>query len=226
MGDASLRRTVCAAKGPHFITAIVVALGLLSGRAVASSETNFWSWLTANESRLFTFESDQEKVFDELSKELRRVNGDLAFEFGPVKEGKREFVMSAGGIRSAFPAVEALYGAAPPLQRWVWVKFRPRRLPISDLDYGGKKIRADDVRYLLAKDGDKVGVVLFFDGYSEKGKSDFGQIGYLFLDEALGEYAMETRVGFVEFKPRSSLYFERSRPLAELPARFDHFSSP
>jgi len=82
---------------------------------------------------------------------------------------------------------------------------------------------ADDVRYLLAKDGDKVGVVLFFDGYSENEKSTFGQIGYLFLDEALGEYAMETRVGFVEFQSRSSQYFERSRPLVELPAQFDHF---
>jgi hypothetical protein len=224
MEDASLRRPIGAAKGLRIFTAMVVAFGLLTGRAMASSEANFWSWFTANESRLFTFESDQVRVFDDLSKELRRVNGDLTFEFGPVKGGKREFVISAGGIRSAFPAVEALYGAAPPLQRWVWVKYRPRRLPINDLEYGGKKIRADDVRYLLAKDGDKVGIVLFFDGYSEKKKSTFGQIGYLFLDEALGEYAMETQVGFVEFQPRSAQYFERSRPLVELPAQFDHFS--
>jgi len=96
-------------------------------------------------------------------------------------------------------------------------------LPINDLEYGGRKIRADDVRYLLAEDGDKVGVVLFFDGYSEREKGTFGQIGYLCLDEALGEYAMETQVGFVEFMPRSSQYFERSRPLVELPGQFDHF---
>jgi len=123
-----LRKPVCAAKGPHFFAAVVVALGLLSGRAMAGPETNFWNWFTANESRLFTFESDQERVFDDLSKELRRVNPDLAFEFGPVKNGKREFVISAGGIRSAFPTVEAPYGAAPPLQRWVSVKYRPRQI--------------------------------------------------------------------------------------------------
>src|SRR5579859_3139341 len=118
---------------------------------------------------------------------------------GPIKDCKREFVISAGAIRSGFPAVEAPYGVAPPLQRWIWVKYRPRRSPINDLEYGGKSIHADDVRYLLAKDGDKVGIVLFFDGYSDQQRSTFGQIGYLFLDEALGEYAMETRVGFVEF---------------------------
>jgi hypothetical protein len=182
MEDASLRKPMGAVKRPRFFTVMVVAFGLLTGSVMASSESNFCSWFTANESRLFKFELDQGRVFDDLSNELKRVNGDLTFEFGPVKDGKREFVISAGGIRSAFPAVEALYGAAPPPQRWVWVKYRPRREKIT-----------------------------------------FGQIGYLFLDEALGEYAMETQVAFVEFQSRSSQYFERSGPLTELPPQFDHF---
>jgi hypothetical protein len=53
-----------------------------------------------------------------------------------------------------------------------------------------------------------------------------GQIGYLFLDEALGEYAMETRVGFVEFQPQSLRYFEHSRPLVELPAQIRSLWGP
>ena len=70
---------------------------------------------------------------------------------------------------------------APSLKRWVWVKFRPRRWPLSDLAYGGKKFRADEVRYLLAKDGDKTGIVLFFEGYTEAERDAYGQMGYLFL---------------------------------------------
>ena len=192
-----MRTPMSAARALRFFVPMALALGLLTGTAMASAEADFWSWFATNESRLFTFESDQQRVFDDLSRELKRVNGDLTFEFGPVEDGKREFVISAGGIRSAFPAVEALYGAAPPLKRWIWVKYRPRRLPINDLEHGGKRIRADDVRYLLAKDGDKVGIVLFFEGYSEQHKNTFGQIGYLFLDEALGEYAMETSGSYV-----------------------------
>src|SRR5579872_3520965 len=186
-------------KGCLSITVGFMAFSLFSGKAFASHEDEFWKWFTANEPRLFAFESDREAIFDELGREMRLVNSDLTFEFGPVQDGKREFVISAGGIKSAFPAVEALYGVAPSLKRWVWVKYRPRRLPINDLEYGGKMVKADNVRYLLAKDGDKVGIVLFFDGYSEKEKNTYGQIGFLFLDEALGEYAMETQVGFVEF---------------------------
>ena len=165
-----------------------------------------------NEPRLFSFEKGEQEAisFDELGARMKRVNTDLTFEFGPVENGRREFVISAGGIRAAFPFVEALYNKAPSLPRWVWVKYRPRRLPIDDLNYGGKSIKADEVRYLLTKDGDKLGIVLFFDGYKEEEKGAFGQIGYLFLDEALGEYSVETQVGFVEFQGHDSKYFTKS----------------
>lgn len=191
--------------------------------ARANDEESFWKWFAANEARLFNFESDREAVFDALATELNRVNSDLTFEFGPVANGKREFVISAGGIKAAFPAVEVLYSKAPALPRWIWIKFRPRRLPINDLDYGGKKVRADDVRYLLAKDGDKMGVALFFDGYNDAEHGTYGEIGYLFLDEALGEYAVETQVGFIEFHSRESKYFTQSHPLRELPREFDDY---
>lgn len=200
---------------------ILMVFSLFGNKASANNEDVFWKWFVVNESRLFEFEKDQEGIFDELGKEMKLVNSDLTFELGPVQNGKREFVISAGGIRSAFPAVETLYNRAPALQRWVWIKYRPRRLPINDLEFGGRKVKADDVRYLLANDGDKVGIVLFFDGYNAEEKNTFGQIGYLFLDEALGEYAVETRVGFIEFQSRESLHFSRSSPLNELPTQFD-----
>jgi hypothetical protein len=198
-----------------------MVFSLLSTRASAGNEDAFWKWFAANEARLFSFEKNQNAIFDELGTQMSLVNADLTFEFGPVSNGRREFVISAGGIRAAFPYVEALYNKAPPLPRWVWIKYRPRRLPINDLNYGGKSIKVDDVRFLLAKDDDKVGIVLFFDGYNEKEKGVFGQIGYLFLDEALGEYSVETQVGFIEFRGHDSKYFAQSHPFKELPQQFD-----
>jgi hypothetical protein len=200
---------------------LTMAFTLFSTLASAKGEDAFWKWFIKNEARLFTFEKDQEAIFDELHKRMMQVNEDLTFEFGPVQEGKREFVISAGGIKAAFPAVEALHGRAPSLPRWTWVKYRPRRTPMNDLEYGGKAIKVADVRYMLAKDGDKIGVVLFIDGYNEAEKGIFGQLGYLFLDEALGEYAVETQVGFIEFHGRDSKYFANSHALKELPRHFD-----
>ena len=205
------------------VTVFLVLFGLFTGNVSASNEAAFWKWFAANESRLFTSEANQEAIFDELAMEMHRVNNDLTFELGPVASGKREFVISAGGIRSAFPAVEALYNSAPKLERWVWVKYRPRRLPINDIEFGGRKVKVDDVRYLLVEDGDKVGIVLFIGGYSDDQRNIYGQIGYLFLDEALGEYAVETQVGFIEFTSQDSPCFSRACPLEELPAHFDEY---
>lgn len=95
-----------------------------------SKEAQFWNWFQKNEDTVFHFEKDRERVFDQLGTALQAVNPDLTFEFGPVtSDGEREFVISAGGIKSVFPAVEAVAQSAPPLPRWIIVKYRQRRNP-------------------------------------------------------------------------------------------------
>ncbi|MEO8673618.1 MAG: hypothetical protein ABI411_20080, partial [Tahibacter sp.] len=164
---------------------------LFGSTSRGTAEVDFWTWFAANKAQLFSCETDREAIFDKVGDALHKVHPDLTFEFGPVAEGRREFVISADGVKAAFPLVESLYGSAPTLERWTWVKFRPRRLPIGTIKFAGKSIPSNDVHFLLASDEPKVGIVLFFDGCNEKEKNVFGQIGYLFLDEALGEYAVE-----------------------------------
>jgi len=202
----------------------IMAILFFSSVFAGAPEQGFWKWFEKNDDLLFNFEKDREKIFDELSHEMHKVNPELTFEFGPVeKDGKREFVITAGGAKKAFPAVESLFQTAPKLKRWKFVKFRPRRTPINDLEYGGKSIAAKNVYYKMFKDGEKIGLVLFFDGYNEKERDTFGQLGYLFLDEALGEYDMETKVGFIEFHGRDSKHFQGAKPLSELPSHFDEY---
>ena len=193
-------------------------------KTTKTPEAEFWSWFVRNESRLFEFERDLERVFDDLGAAMRKVNPDLTFEFSPVRDnGRREFVISAGGIKSAFPAVEALTDAAPDLDRWQWIRFRPRRNEVTDITFEGQTIPHDEVHYLLAKDGEKVGLVLFFDGYTEARRGFFGNVGYLYLDQSLGEYSVEMQVGFIEFQSRESDYYAQARPLRELQEHFDEY---
>jgi hypothetical protein len=192
-----------------------------------TKEAIFWQWFQKNENRLYSFENDREKIFDDLSAAIQKVNPDLTFEFSPVlADGRREFVISAGGIKSAFPAVESLYAAAPKMERWTFIKFRPRRTPIHDLTYADKKVRAQDVHYLLFKDENpgKVGIMIFLNGYKEDEKgAAWGQIGYLFLDEALGEYDVEMKVGAIVFQSQESKYFVGAHKLQDLPKDFDDY---
>ena len=172
---------------------------------------------------LFDFEKDQERIFHQLSAALKKVHPDLTFEFGPKQDGKREFVITADGLKAAFPAVESLYAAAPTLGRWSFIKFRQRRHPLYDIEYGNKIIKVADVHFKLSKDENpnKVGILIFMPGYNEAEKTVYEHIAYLMLDEALGEYDVETRVGFIEVQGHDSKYFPGSPPLDELGSRFD-----
>src|SRR5215470_9533932 len=136
---------------------LMAIFDLFGSRAHASAESDFWRWFQHNEADLFDFERDQEAIFDRLAAEMHKVHPSLTFEFGPKENGRREFVISADGIRDAFPKVESLYAAAPTMARWKFVKFRPRREPF-DIEYAGVSVKANTVSVLLEPDGKKVGL--------------------------------------------------------------------
>jgi hypothetical protein len=189
-----------------------------------SKEQKFWSWFQKNEERLLNFEKEQDAVFKELHSQIMQVHQDLVFEFGPVVGGKREFVLSAGGTISAFPAVEKLYSAAPRSDKWTVVMFRPRREP-NDVVYGGKKAKVKDVHYVLIKDPspDRVGIVLFFNDFDEEEHDLWMGFGFMFLDQVLGEYDVATKLGGILVTSPQSEHFATAHPLKELAADLDSY---
>ena len=202
-----------------FAFAILVLAASIA--SASEAEMKFWSWFAANEARLYYFERNQEAVFDELARQLERVHPDLTFEFGPEVNGARDFVVSAGGIKADFSAVEALVAEAPKLPKWRVIAFRPRRTPLHDVEFGSVSVKAREVRFSLIRHGGKTGVLLFLPGYSEAAKTAYSQIGYLLLDEALGEYDVETKVGVIEFHSLSEASPTQSFSLEELAEFFD-----
>ena len=176
--------------------AVISAFALSCRRAGATPEQDFWRWFQDNETSLFDFEKDRERTFDRLGAEMHKLNPSLTFEFGPKENGRREFVISADGIREAFPEVEALYAAAPSMPRWKFIKFRPRRKP-NDISYEGVSVKAASVSILVVPNGQLADITVFIPGYTQAAHKTYAAIAFLFLDEALGEYDVETRVGQV-----------------------------
>jgi hypothetical protein len=190
-------------------------------------QEQFWDWFTHHEPELFGFdpnqESERERIFDEMAGQLQKIDPNLTFEFGP-NEGRREFVISAGGIQRAFPSVISLVASAPTLARWQVIAFRPRRTPINPVEIGGKRVDPRDVQFSLRDNGKMAGVYLFIPGFRED-DVDFKQIGYLLLDEALGEYDVESRLGLLKmYSPQTATDGDRY-PLADLPTLFDQLVS-
>lgn len=187
------------------------------------SQQAFWKWFDAHQDELFNFELDQERIFDKLSKQLSRVHPDLTFEFGP-RTHRREFVISAAGIREAFAAVSSLVAAAPKLDRWHITAFRPRRNPLNSVQIGETCVDPGDVEFSLRTKGSVIGIQLFIPGFTENDVT-IKQIAYLMLDNALGEYDVETKIGLIQMLPPESPRTTRRYPFSELPSLFDQLAS-
>ena len=170
---------------------------------------------------LFDFEKDTEIVFNQLAAEMHKVNPDLTFEFSPKQGGQREFVISADGIRDSFASVEKLYAAAPPLKNWKIIKFRPRREPF-DIKFQGILVEAASVAVFIERDGPKAGLTVVIPGYTKAKHDSFAGLAFLLLDQALGEFDVETHVGFVGVAAPSERYAQAT-PLKNLPKAFDAF---
>jgi len=187
---------------------------------VRSPEGEFWAWFVANERRVWNLRRDPDAVTDALITRMHRVNTALAFDIGPTYGSRREFVVTAAGDRSAFPAVIRLASAAPPLRRWTVTAFRPRREIAGELVMiCGDRLRLEEVRFAASRIGDKLYVKLFIPGYRWVPMDEFSHVGGFLLSLAVGEFDAATRLGGVTAgAPRPGI---ESRPLAELPALVD-----
>ncbi|HZQ23322.1 MAG TPA: hypothetical protein VFA89_11030 [Terriglobales bacterium] len=193
-----------------------------------TTQEQFWKWFTQHEPELFSFdpglEAEREALFDQLASELQKVDPDLTFEFGP-NAPRREFVISAGGMKRAFPVVASLVDAAPHMDRWQVTAFRPRRAVPNIVQFRDKRVDPKDVQFSLMDNGKMAGIYLFIPGFRQE-DSDFKQIGYLLLDETLGEYDVEARLGLIKMLPADAGGSKGDRhPLSELPTLFDRLVS-
>lgn len=163
-----------------------------------SPELKFWRWFSSNSARYFHFESNQEILFDELQNALFRVHSGLTFELGPVKDGVRDFVISADGNVEAFAAVQQLVALAPELYGWHILAFRPRGDIDCELEMGEVKIGPEQLYFSLEPDNNKVGLHLFISQVEDIDSETAIVACFILLDNALGEYDVEKKLGFIE----------------------------
>jgi hypothetical protein len=151
-----------------------------------------------------------------LSDALSKVSEGLAFEFGPVENGTREFIVSADGDSALFPIVRRLVDRAPVMPKWRVIAFRPPRGVDFTINMGDQLLSPDDIWFTSQPDGDRVGLTLYIRGLSAANEDFVARASFLILDTALGEYAVETRVGFIEREPLMGSPAFPLRPLREI----------
>lgn len=202
-----------------------MAWSLLScTRTRVTREERFWDWFQKNEDALFHFEQDRSRIFSALTQEIHKVNPSLTFEFGPELNNVREFTISADGIKQAFPDVEALHAAAPRLPRWKFIKFRQRRTP-SEISFRGITVNPQSVALRVIPNGEVVDIIVFMKGYTQAAQETYTGIAFLLLDQALGEYDVETRVRQIRVDSISNAPAQTSS-VQDLPKIVDRLGTP
>jgi hypothetical protein len=192
--------------------------------AFGSKYQKFWKWFQMYEDEIVCFEADRERVFDKLANRLRRVHRDLTFEFSSIINARREFIVSAGGIKSAFAEASTLVREAPALHRWQIIAFRQRK-DLPTISYGGKTIQRESVFFDYVSTDDKIDLTVFMPGLagcSEEETTVIKTIGYRLLDTTVGEYDVETKIAGIQFVDGLSYPEKRRIPLRELPAVVDN----
>lgn len=191
-------------------------------------EEKFWKWFTQNEPSIFDFEKNQERIFNQISGKLSLYHKDIVFEFSRIENGKREFVISADGIKDTFPAVVSLVNAAPEYSRWEIIAFRPRMKEYAEmeLNYAGKDFSPSNIwLYYRVKDG-HFDLIIYHPEYTDEEKDHFVSAAYILLDTALGEYDVTTGIRYIDHRRLPVNPAENGLiPFSELRTVFDDYKS-
>ena len=204
----------------------LIALWTLQPSPQADPYREFWQWFSSHEAEYFNLDTtaagpERERRLDELAARLHEVHPELTFELGPVENGRRDLILSAGGLRTAFPAVEALAREAPALPHFKVIAFRPRRSTFNGVQMGDVLLKPEEMRVRLLATGGRIDLVVYLKGYREEEKITYSQLAFHLLDQALGERDVETRVGTLSFQALGAEPPAGSLPLTELAAAFD-----
>jgi hypothetical protein len=182
-----------------------------------SDYTAFWNWFSSVSTHYFEIDksADVQKDLYALKARLAELNESLTFEIGPVRDnGRRELVISADGIKAAFPQVIDLVHAAPEFEQWTIFAFRQPQKEIAELHYGPLRVSYTDIYFRAMPDGDKLAAELHIRNYEES--EWWNGAMFILLDNVVGEYQTEMRLGHLSRVKLQEAEIGNLQPLAAL----------
>lgn len=171
----------------------------------------FWNWFESHANSFYQIEEkNAHQLLEMLLTRLHDIHPDLTFELGGVsKNNKRELIISAGGVKSAFPYVIKLMELSPQLDDWDFKAFRQRKPDFCEVNFGDFNLNAHDVYFDYELEEKLIEIKLFIKGYNEE--PVFAHAIFIILDHLLGEFDLETKVGTI------TMYSVESKTSTSLP---------
>jgi hypothetical protein len=175
----------------------------------------FWQWFVDHREELHDLSPDNPSLITEVGDRLRTIDQGLVFEC-TMNEGRAvEFVVSADGNVELFPIVMKTVNAAPPIDGWSIQGFRQPGKPDVSIEMGGVTLRAEDLSFLAERDGARVGLTIFVPELTPENHDHLARMTFILLDNSLGEFLVETGVGFIQLAPGETAP-EEAQPFVEV----------
>lgn len=163
----------------------------------------FWQWLSSHRAKIQEEISGPDPTnhrhwsIHELGRQLKNVSEDLVHEIGMADPSTIELIISADGIKAAFPAVIDLVNSAPALDGYKITAFRPRCADGFQLNVSGLKITDHMLTYRLIQESESINIELFIDCDLDQKTRTI--VGFLSLDQRLGEFDVATGFKWINF---------------------------
>lgn len=161
----------------------------------------FWKWFVNNQAYIHkNLENDKESILDQLNSRLKEIDENLTFEISDQKtEENRELVISADGIADSFDNVIKLYRAAPSIENWTIIPFRPRMNSNNiQIKMGDIALDYDDIYFVYEHQGHYIDLNVYMK-YEEESQGLYIHMYFILLDSLIGEYDAVSKIGNTEF---------------------------
>jgi hypothetical protein len=188
---------------------------------------SFWTWWPANRVRIAAAIATggfDDRLVKEISSAVRTIHSGMAWQLAPGRTAEHAFCVSPEGNAEIRQAALRWLAEAPPADAtWEYHASKPAAPSMTGLDVGGVRFDLQQMRAIASWDParQRVDVKLWHPGFARVPEAVRIQVGFLFLDNLLGEDGVERWIGQIDLLDATT----GGRTPAELKADIERRSS-
>lgn len=162
---------------------------------------DFWAWWPGNRDRIaaaIAASSFDDRLIQDITRAVRTIHPAMAWELGPGRTAQHAFCVSPEGKAEIRQAALRWLATAPPVDAtWEYYASKQAARSMSGLKIGAVQFDLVEMRAIASWDPvrQRVDVKLWHPAFARVAEAVRIQVGFLFLDNLLGEDDVERWVG-------------------------------
>jgi hypothetical protein len=191
---------------------------LMPGARADEAVASLWNWFEREHEALLAPATGPDRR-EALAYWLGRVDPGLSYVLDT--EGRRKILtISADGEFGLFKTARRVVEAAPGIRGWKIVALRQQRRELTPERVGSVTLDPASTYFDLYRDGARVGVVFYLPSYDPDLLPAYRLAAMRLMSQAVGEWAVGTGIGFVDFDGQQVRDMEFSRPFDDFAGVF------